>query len=483
MAAACGFARFFNHQSSIINPNDTIVAVASAASGGARGIVRLSGPDVRACIGRVFRGDVDVDLPALAGPTVVAGSLHLGGTHSPLPCELYLWPPGRSYTREPVAEIHTFGSPPLLEIVVRALCAAGGRLAEPGEFTLRAFLAGRIDLTQAEAVLGVIDAADPRQLDVALAQLAGGLARPLDRLRNALLDLLSHLEAGFDFPDEDLPFLTPEVLRRQLAAAARGIADLLGQIRSRGETTEVARAVLVGRPNTGKSSLFNALSKEALSKKALSKKAGALVSHHGGTTRDYLRADLDLDGVMCQLIDTAGLGPSPEGPDAEVERAAQEASLRQSEHATVRILCLDATRPPDDWERARLAQDAGAGWIRVLTKVDAAGAIDFAPDALQTSSVTGVGIDALRTRLRETVLAAETSASGVVAGTAVRCRESLRQAADSLERARHVADANAGEELVAAEVRTALGELGKVVGTVYTEDVLDRVFSRFCIGK
>jgi tRNA modification GTPase len=490
-------------------------------------------------------------MPLAVRAEAIAGSLGLPGIASPLPCEVYLWPSGRSYTGQPVAEIHTLGSPPLLEAVVRTLCAAGARLAEPGEFTLRAFLAGRIDLTQAEAVLGVIDAANPEQLDVALSQLAGGLAEPLNRLRDRLLDLLADLEAGLDFADEDLPAITDEELAGRLREAAAEVARLGRQMASRGEAAPAVRAVLVGWPNVGKSSLFNALTRQA----------GALVSEQPGTTRDYLTAELDLGGVKCQLIDTAGMGPEPgdlgwpgssgsepperrqsggsptnasrrcpstpatHPPDLEppsIEQAAQAAARQQSRQADVRIFCLDSTRPLNEWEQDQLEGATGGVQVVVLTKIDvgsgqwAVGSMQYAvgsrqyaaggkeladgwsihyplstihcplPTAhcpLPTSSVTGEGIDALRDELRCAVLSAGASGAEAVAGTAVRCRESLRLAAASLRRARRIARHGTGEELVAAEVRVALGELGKVVGAVYTDDVLERIFSRFCIGK
>ncbi len=463
--------------------DDTIAAIASSPGGAARGIIRISGPGVRQCVETVFRPDALLDDAAFKRPAAMAGTLKPPQIHSPLPCDLYLWPDGRSYTGQPVAELHTLGSPPLLQAVVRSVCAAGARPAEPGEFTLRAFLAGRIDLTQAEAVLGVIDAADAKQLDVALAQLAGGLAGPLHGLRDVLVDLLAHLEAGFDFADEDLSFITPRQLQDQLADAARRVDRLGGQMASRGEAIGVFRAVLLGRPNTGKSSLFN----------ALARRAGALVSHRPGTTRDYLAAELDLDGVKCRLIDTAGVaavslpeaGSGVAGGDApdDVQRAARAVSIEQRERAHVRILCLDSTRPLADDERDDLAAASPIPRIVVLTKIDAPRKTDFAEHAAETSSLTGVGIDALRVELRDAVLAVGASDADVVAGTAVRCRESLRLAAESLGRAREIAGSGGGEELVAAEVRVALDELGKVVGAVYTDDLLDRIFSRFCIGK
>jgi len=495
--------------------DDTIVAVASPSGGAARGILRASGPNVIGCVERVFRADDNCDLATITRPAAVPGSLLWAEHASPLPCDLYLWPGPRSYTRQPMAEIHTFGSPPLLEAAVGALCRSGGRLAEPGEFTLRAFLAGRLDLTQAEAVLGAVDAVDSEQFDAALAQLAGGLADPLHRLRDELVELLAHLEAGLDFADEDLPFITRRQLDEQLAAASETADRLARQMASRREAADLARVVLVGWPNTGKSSLFNALAGHV----------GALVSHHPGTTRDYLTHELELDGARCLLIDTAGVEPVPAGADLDLRHAAQAASRRQSRAAHLNVLCIDSTRPLNRWEREQLAADA-AGRLVVLTKIDLvqkgdrsnsperpAGRLEPIPKPLTpgpsprkrgegrtfwnrhltqigpvpflvaTSSLTGEGIGVLRERLRDAVLTAGASGGGVVAGTAVRCGESLRLAADSLSRARRLVHDNLGEELVAAEIRVALEELGKVVGAVYTDEILDRVFSRFCIGK
>jgi tRNA modification GTPase len=187
---------------------DTIAAIASAPGGAARGIVRLSGPGVLDCLKRSFviADEQCSSLEAILAAHAVRGTLRLPTTR--LPCELYYWPGARSYTREPLAELHTLGSPPLLASALAALCQAGARLAQPGEFTLRAFLAGRLDLTQAEAVLGVIDARGRTQLDAALAQLAGGLSAPLGRLRERLIDLLAHLEAGLDFVEEKIEFIS-----------------------------------------------------------------------------------------------------------------------------------------------------------------------------------------------------------------------------------------------------------------------------------
>lgn len=487
--------------------DDTIAAIASPPGGAARGIVRMSGPNSLDCIAQLFHADTGEPLASLDFPHAVAGMLQLPGLNAPIPCDVYLWlgqlwcgrpactntragaggtpapqaaPQVRSYTGQPMMEIHTIGSPPLLELLLQSLCKAGARLANPGEFTLRAFLAGRIDLSQAEAVLGVIDAADPRQLQVALSQLAGGLSHPLQRLRDALLELLAHVEAGFDFADEDLPFVTRDELDRRLAEAESSVSAILAQTISRSQPVDAVQAVLVGRPNVGKSSLFN----------ALAGKHAAIVSEHPGTTRDYLVAELDLDGVKCRLTDIAGANTGDEGPAArgegtttdEIERSAQSVAAVQRRQSRVEVLCLDSTRLPDHWEQDELARWPIAGRILTLTKCDAPRRCDVHPAAIETSSFTGHGIDALREALRRAVLDTGDGHGDVVAATAVRCSESLRLADESLHRSRQLA-ADAQEELAAAEIRLALDELGKIVGAVYTEDVLDRIFSRFCIGK
>ena len=480
--------------------DDTIAAIASTPGGAARGIVRISGPMAAACVDSLFTAESPLELSSLDEPRVTAGSLRLDRIAVPLPCEVYFWPQGRSYTGQPLVEIHTLGSPPLLGATLSGLCGRGARIAQPGEFTLRAFLCGRIDLTRAEAVLGVIDAVDSRQLDVALEQLAGGLAGPLHRLRDALVDLLAHLEAGFDFADEDLPFITPDQAEEQLDGADAIIAELARQMASRDENTETIQAVLIGRPNAGKSSLFNVLAQDA----------GAIVSEHPGTTRDYLTADLDLDGAKCRLVDTAGIGDvearvpllaskqcwaankdtackQAVAPNvAGIALAAQAAAAEQARRADVQIICLEACVPLHAHASVGMAP-GGSGIVRlvVLTKIDLSSpaSVDEVPGAIATSSLTGAGIADLREALRDAVLAATTGGTDVVAGTALRCRESLRQASDSLQRARRIVADGSGEELAAAEIHVALNELGKVVGAVYADDVLERIFSRFCIGK
>jgi tRNA modification GTPase len=452
--------------------DDTIAAIASPPGGALRGVVRISGPQVIACLKRCFRAAEDGDLSRIRHASVLPGTLQIAPPVGALQCDLYLWPNERSYTKQPSAELHTIGAPPLLEAALQTLCDAGARLAEPGEFTMRAFLAGRLDLTQAEAVLGVIDARNRGELRVALSQLAGGLAAPLNELRSQLLDLLAHLEAGLDFVEEDIEFIARGELRRQLDGAAELVSRIESQLSTRAERGGVPRVVLVGWPNVGKSSLFNALAGDS----------AAIVSHLAGTTRDYLSRAVIVDGVELLLIDTAGVETlDPRGDDVVAE--AQKMMAGQNAQADLQLFCIDSTRPINAWEEAELEAPTPRPRLVVLTKTDARRAPTLGVSGIETSSRTRAGLGALRQALRRRIESLAGREYLAVAGTATRCRESLRLAAECLRRASGLARDALGEELVAAEIRSTLEELGKVVGAVHTDDILDRIFSRFCIGK
>ncbi len=451
---------------------DTIVAVASPVGGAVRGVIRVSGPDTVRCLGRCFRPAHTPGLHELRRATRVSGQLRLPPPIDTLACHLYLWPSSRSYTRQPSAELHLIGSPPLLDAALHALCEQGARLAQPGEFTLRAFLAGRIDLTQAEAVLGVVDAENSRELQVALLQLAGGLSSRLTQLRGDLLELLAHIEAGLDFVDDDIEFVREADIADQLARMLESIHETLAQLTVRGDSTREPRIVLRGEPNVGKSSLLNALvSTEA-----------AIVSPLAGTTRDYVSRAFYWDNVAGVLVDTPGYEET--SSDETLAHAAQQAAAQQVRQAHLEILCLDATRPLNDRERQTLTVAAPSERIVAWTKADLATNREaIVPDAVFTSSITGEGVATLRSLVAHRVSGCSSADLGAVASTAVRCRESLQDAAARLQSARRLVAQHGGEELVAVELRDALDQLSQIVGAVYTDDVLDRIFSRFCIGK
>jgi tRNA modification GTPase len=433
-----------------MHPDDTIVAVASAAGPGERAIVRVSGPDARRVVAHSF------SLTPRPG-YFIPGQFRLSGVHSSLPADLYFWPGPRSYTGQDLAELHTVSSPPLIERLVADLLAAGARAARPGEFTQRAFLAGKKDLTRAEAVLAVIEAGTDADLKPALAQLAGGVARPLDKLRDDLLNLLADVEAGLDFADEPLEFVDKAQTLTRIAAGLAHLANLHRQLDDRSVSGRAVRVVLAGPPNAGKSSLFNVLAGGAK----------AIVSPAAGTTRDYLTARIDLGGVPVELVDTAGW----QAADNDIDAQAQSLGGEQTARADVVVWCSETGFDREEQFTAKTV-------IRVRTKSD--GRTDFDPRAVSASVVTRGGTDDLVTHLTTAVTSAT---KPPLAPSLSRCRRHVASAAAALRKAHALALADDPPELVALELRAALDQIGETAGAVHTPDLLDRIFSRFCIGK
>lgn len=457
---------------------DTIAAIGTPPGGAARGMIRVSGQQTVDCIARCFRAnDPESCLADISFPQVISGEFCIPN-FQPLPADLFLWPSQQSYTRQPSAELHMVGSPPLVDAALLTLCQHGARTAEPGEFTLRAFLAGRLDLTQAEAVLGVIDAHNTESLATALGQLAGGLSRPLGELREQLLQLLAHLEAGLDFVEEDITFITADEITFELNRARDLIRETVSQISERGQSVS-PKVVLVGQPNAGKSSLFNALVREF---SASGDQQSALVSDVAGTTRDYLTGEVLLAGVTCELIDTAGIESHEDA--VSIAGKAQDLAVGQKRQASCRIICVDASSGTASVEINDFAANPMELSILTVTKIDLSHEPIVPADKciIPCSSHTGEGLNQLAQAVAS-VVSSETSTTSVIASTAVRCRDSLKRAEESILSALEVLANDGGEELIAADLRIALAELGRVVGVVYTDDVLDRIFSQFCIGK
>jgi tRNA modification GTPase len=436
--------------------NDTIVALSSAPGPGARAIVRLSGPDAFHCISPLLSDTVPVTRRRL-----YPSRLRLPDLAAPLPADVYVFPGPRTYTGQHMAELHTFGSPPLVELLIAELLRHGARAARPGEFTLRAFLAGKLDLPCAEAVVGVIEASNRDELRQALAQLAGGITRPLQELRGDLLDLLADLEAGLDFAEEDLHFVSQDELLRRLGKALAMLTVLGRQLEQRSLSGRPFRVVLAGRANAGKTSLFNALTGGA-----------ALVGPEPGTTRDYLVRRVILDGVPVEVIDTAGWHDA----GGSIEEQAQVLGREQASSADLMLLCVETGREPDAEERAQLHASAPAA-VGIATKCDLATPL-FGEVA--TSATTGAGLSEVRTLL---AARAKSQVQPALAPSLSRCRHHVAACLERLREAHRLVLFNTGPELTALEVRGALDSLSEMVGAVYTDDLLDRIFSRFCIGK
>ncbi|MBT3890154.1 MAG: GTP-binding protein [Planctomycetaceae bacterium] len=468
----------------MFSTEDTIVAIASAAGSAQRGIIRLSGPAVPRALRRVIANIESTVASASSATAYRVATRNLEGFPS-VPADLYYWPDERSYTQQCSAELHLPGAAPLLQFILNTICLDKQpsttvaeqdqciRVAQPGEFTLRAFLAGRIDLTQAEAVLGVIDARDKKELELALSQLAGGLNSRFEILRQQLLTMLAHLEAGLDFAEEDIEFIARDKIKKQVGHVHQELLGIALQLEQRLISGMEYRIVLRGEANAGKSTLFNALAQQPL----------AIVSDIAGTTRDYVSQSLQLNGMPCLLIDTAGV-ESVDASLSVIEQHAQEMTCEQQKYAHLEILCLDGSRQRSQWETQQLQTTPPHARIVVQTKGDCAN-FDSTAAADVTTSVNlqhDEGLQALE-KLIGVRLQRQAGEAIILQQTASRCQESLLQATLSIERALELCNTDQGEELLAAELRHVLQHLGLIVGTVYNDDILEEIFSTFCIGK
>ena len=461
----------------------TIVAVSSGATPGRRAIVRMSGSQTIAILSRLFQGAGDQELLLTtvprAGSVTCCFEMPVRTELSSVPAIAYFWPDSRSFTGQPCAEIHLIGSMPIVEALITYLCSLGAAPAERGEFTLRSFLAGKVDLVQAEAVLGVIEAESSAQLQQALSQLGGNLSRPVRAMRDQLVDLIAHLEAGLDFVEEDIAFISQPELILQLTSISEGLAGLSLQLNTRDVRSRTAQIVMVGLPNSGKSSLFNRLVGSDR----------AIVSPIAGTTRDAVAQSIDLAGLKVELIDTAGIeelrGDTPRDE-------AQVALQRRLTQADLALFCVDSSQPIDATWLASQVQaliQLGVTVITVGTKSDLTVPTNQRTPARSTLDVlvsvrSGSGIAPLQARLAACVASHLTEyQSTAMQHMAIRCRQSLDAATATLRRAIALADSYEGEELVAAELRMALDDLSAVIGEVHSDDILGAIFSRFCIGK
>ncbi len=452
--------------------DDTIAAIATPVGEGGVGIVRLSGPDALPILERIFRPRSGVKswqpqrmrygrIVDEADETVDEGlAVYFRAPHS--------------YTREDVTEIHCHGGALSVRSTLELALRHGARLAEPGEFTMRAFLNGRVDLAQAEATLDLIQARTQTGLHLALDQLGGRLSREVKAARAQVLHSLAYVTALVDFPEDDVP--AEEVVVPLRAALA--IVEQLYRSADQGVIFRYgARAVLVGRPNAGKSSLLNALLQVDR----------AIVTPVAGTTRDTLEETANLGGVPVVLIDTAGITETSD----PVERIGVERSRRALEGADLLLLVIDRSEPITDEDREIAALTSGKPTIAVLNKADLAPVadsdtfLDTHPNirAVVTASAdTGQGLAELAGVVARTLLAGE-PLTGIALVTNPRHRDALARAAAELHAAVEGLEAGMPVDLAAVHLTVAVQALGEITGDAVGEDLLAEIFSRFCIGK
>ncbi len=457
----------------MFTPDDTIVAVATPPGRGALGVVRLSGPRA-ATIAVALLGRSEPLRPrhatlarivdhTAAAPTAVDQVVATAFPHS------------GSYTGDDVVEISAHGSPVLVDRIVALACAAGARLAEPGEFTFRAYLNGRLDLLQAEAVADLIDAVTPLQARIAFDQLEGTVSGPIRELDGQLFDLIARLEASLDFPEEGYHFVAAGAVAEAVGAIRRQVDALLSGAARGTLIREGCQVVIVGKPNVGKSSLFNRLLGVDR----------AIVTPKAGTTRDLVSDVTDLNGLAVTLVDSAGIRSASDVVEAEgVARARQALGV-----AAAAVVVVDRSAPVDQEDRAVLEDTAPLPRVVVVNKVDAPAV--WAPDSLalraetavvEVSARTGEGCDVLRALLCDVLTGGE-SLRDTPALANRRHIGLLERGGEALGAAEKTAASGAAEEFVLADLQRARAALDELTGKRTPDDVLRHIFDRFCIGK
>lgn len=429
----------------------TICAVASAPGGGRRAVLRLSGPDSRRIVASLCPG---ADLGARG---LLMAELDDGVGQQPA---LLLWMPGpRSYTREDVAELHLVGSPPLLQAALGRALHLGARAAEPGEFTRRAFLNGRLDLTRAEGVLELVSARSSEERRAATALLEGGLDVRVCRLRDRLEELRALTEASLDFDETDTGHIPAIELGRATRGVVEGIEEASTWEVRREPGQGLPRVVLAGVPNAGKSALFNALTLGA-------RGIPAIVSSHAGTTRDAKSAEWRVGEALVELVDTAGA----EVGHGDAGRAAQRMREGYMDAADLVLGVVDATR----------GGTVEGAHVLAWSQTDRVEALPAPGDAIAVSSLTGDGLESLAGAVADALLG---RASGLGRELSARHLEALDSAAGLAREALAGLESGHPLDLFAEGLRAAGDALDRITGQTTPEDVLDRIFARFCLGK
>ena len=454
--------------------SDTIAALATAQGASGIAVVRISGPRSLSLADRVFKCRPPLPSQRSSHTVVYGHVVDEQGRHIDEALLLVLRRP-RSYTGEDSVELQCHGGRQCFAAVLRRVIDAGCRPAEPGEFTRRAFLNGRIDLLQAESVMDLVQAQSERSASIALEQLSGRLSKEINRIYDGIVAIAANLEASLDFPEEDLPELHLGDSSASIDLIHSSILSLITTYRSGHIVRDGMKAVIVGKPNAGKSTLFN----------ALLGKDRAIVSEKPGTTRDTLEEGLVVDGVLIRLVDTAGLHDS----NCEIEQEGMRRTFEQIQNADLVIHVFDMTTAFDIPQICQFYEERNTSFVLVGSKSDLCRGeyahYSFPECVIQTCAVTGEGVSEVIAAVnKHCALFMDCSTDNSVI-VSERHRLMLDQAAEHLDHARQVLDVEgeSGVVLAGRDLRFAADRVGRITGREYSEDLLDSVFSRFCIGK
>jgi len=453
---------------------DTIVAPATPVGVGAIGIIRLSGPEAIPIASRCFHPAKELRLEEAESHKAIYASVIDPETGVSIDEAIFLvMRKPHSYTGEDVVEIHCHGSPAVLRRVMEVVTKSGARVAEPGEFTKRAFLNGRMDLAQAESVAELITSQTEQARKVALAHLQGQLSTEISEISRRLYSTLAALEVVIDYAEEDVEEVSTETLKGTLQEVESLLQKLLGTYREGKILREGALVVIVGKPNVGKSSLLNALLRQER----------AIVTPIPGTTRDYIEETVEMEGIPIRLTDTAGLRPSSD----VVEQMGTQRALSLMDQADLLLLLLDSSSPLTAEDQEALEITSKKLRLLVLNKVD----LPANPDTLlqvepwnpiRISAFTGEGLDVLKKEIVSSLLGKASLAEHTII-TLERHRDILQRSFHHLQDAQNALTIGYPRDVVATAIRASLDALSELTGENVTDEILNTIFSTFCVGK
>lgn len=456
---------------------DTIAAISSAVGEAGIGIVRLSGKEAINIANRVFKCVKNKELIQAENRKLNYG--HIIDEEGRIIDEVlivYMKAP-YTYTREDVVEIYCHGGIIPVRKVLELLLRKGARLAEPGEFTKRAFLNGRLDLSQAEAVIDIIRAKTDKSFQVSMNQLEGNLSKKITELRDQVLNMIAHVEASIDFPEDDIEEITYEELENMAHRVIEGIKELLNTANSGKILRDGLNTVILGKPNVGKSSLLNALLRENR----------AIVTDIPGTTRDIIEEFISIDGIPLKIVDTAGIRETED----IVEKIGVDRAKESIELADLIIAVFDASRELTEEDYNIIDLIKGKKSIAIFNKTDLPNSYTMEDlrkllghiEIIEASIANGIGIDKLEEKIKEMFYSGSLELDSTVVVTNIRHKNQLEKALRNMESALEDIRANIPLDCIEVDLRDCWDNLGEISGDTISEDILDRIFNEFCIGK